>query len=284
MTPQEGPSPLTGVHLVALDLDGTLLPSDKQLTRRAVRVIAEVREAGIDVTLATGKGWNLTRGYALQLELDAPIVSLEGAYVAHATAAGANTVAAHTVGRATRSDIHDHVHDLELGFFYTHTGQRTRLCHRLENRAHQIAVWDPHLDIVDEPLHAHPEDPFVVHLVGEPERVAEAHTRVLAADLAGTHLWHAPFWDGYHQLQIRAQGVSKQAGVAEALQHLDLTASDLLAAGDWMNDVEMLRMARVGVSFAHSPAPVLEAADIVLNGNSDQDAIIVFLEDALARL
>lgn len=284
MTPRSGPSPLAGVRLVALDLDGTLLPETKDLTPRAIRVIGEVRDAGIEVTLATGKGWNLTRGYARQLGLDAPIISLEGAYVAVATEAGAQTVRSHTVQPQTRALVHDQIEDLELGFFFTHTGQRTRVCHRLSHRAHQVAVWDPHVDIVDEPLHAHPEDPFVLHIVGEPRPVAEAIDRVRELDLPGTHLWPAPFWDGYEQLQIRAEGVGKHTALADTLEHLGIDRSELLAAGDWMNDVEMLRMAGTSVSFAHSPDPVRDAADIVLDGTSDDDAIIAFLEDALARL
>ena len=51
-------SPLDGIRLVALDLDGTLLPESKVLTPRATEVVAALGEAGIAVTLATGKGWN----------------------------------------------------------------------------------------------------------------------------------------------------------------------------------------------------------------------------------
>lgn len=280
----DGPSPLAGVRLVALDLDGTLLPSDKRLTARAVRVTHDLREAGIDVTLATGKGWNLTREYALELGLTAPVIALEGAFVARATPEGAQPVRSHTLSRATRELLHDLVHDLELGWFFTHTGQRTRMHLRLAHRRDQIALWDPHLDTVDEPLHDHHEEPFVVHLVGDPERVNEAHERVRGDVLAGVQLFHAEFWDGYHQLQIRAAGVGKHTALAHTLEHLGHASCELLAAGDWMNDVEMLRMARVSVSFAHAPPPVRDAADIVLADSSDDDAIVRFLEDALARL
>ncbi|MEW6754774.1 MAG: HAD hydrolase family protein [Candidatus Latescibacterota bacterium] len=53
-------SPLEGIRLVVLDLDGTLLPASKRLTDRARRVVADLGDAGIAVSLATGKGWNLT--------------------------------------------------------------------------------------------------------------------------------------------------------------------------------------------------------------------------------
>jgi HAD superfamily hydrolase (TIGR01484 family) len=229
------PSPLAGVRLVALDLDGTLLPSDKRLTPRAVRVVRALRDAGIDVTLATGKGWNLTRGYSLELGLTAPIVALEGAFVARATQSGAETVRSHTHSPATRAQHHGLVEDLELGWFYTHTGQRTRIHRRLAHRRDQVAVWDPHIDTVDEPLHDHHEDPFVVHLVGAPEGVGEALARVRDAALADVDLFHAEFWDGYHQLQVRAAGVGKHTALAHTLEHLGLASCELLAAGDWLN-------------------------------------------------
>ena len=60
---------------------GTLLPGSKRLTPRAVALVRGLQDAGIRVTLATGKGWNLTRRYAEELGLDTPVVALEGALV-----------------------------------------------------------------------------------------------------------------------------------------------------------------------------------------------------------
>ena len=39
--------------------------------------------------------------------------------------------------------------------------------------------------MVDEPLDAHPEEPFVLHLVGPPPRVEEAHERLRETELPG---------------------------------------------------------------------------------------------------
>src|SRR5262249_31334606 len=134
-------SPLRDVRLVALDLDGTLLPSSKVLTDRAIGVTRDLRAAGIEVTLATGKGWNHTRRYADELGLEVPLVALEGAYVARS---GGAALSAKTLPSSTMAAVHETVRDLDLGWFYCHDRWRTRVHRALEDRVGQIRIWDPH--------------------------------------------------------------------------------------------------------------------------------------------
>ena len=73
-------------------------------------------------------------------------------------------------------------------------------------------------------------------------------------------------------------------GLESVLEELHLSAEAMLACGDWWNDVEMIRMARVGVAPANAVEEVREAADHVTTGTSDDDAIVGFLDDALRAL
>ena len=66
-------------ELIALDLDGTLLPESKQLTQRSRRILAELERRGTRVTLATGKFLHLACRYARQLGLNTSIIALDGA-------------------------------------------------------------------------------------------------------------------------------------------------------------------------------------------------------------
>jgi Cof subfamily protein (haloacid dehalogenase superfamily) len=278
-------SPLGGVRLVALDLDGTLLPSSKVLTDRAVGVLADVRAAGIDVTLATGKGWNHTRRYAEELGLTAPLVALEGAYVARADAADA--LHSRTLPAATLRAVHDAVRGLDVGYFYCHDRWRTRVHRRLEGWIPQIRVWDPHIDVEDVPSHGDDDEPheaFVLHLIGRPAEIAEARRRVTALGLSDVDFFHAEFWNGHDQFHVRPAGVDKRGGLERVLDHLGVAPSQMLAAGDWWNDVGMLRMAGVAVAPANAVGGARDAAHHVLPHSSEDDGVVRFLEDALRRL
>jgi Cof subfamily protein (haloacid dehalogenase superfamily) len=284
-------SPLAGVRLVALDLDGTLLPSSKILTDRAVGVLADVRAAGIDVTLATGKGWNHTRRYAEELGLTAPLVALEGAYVARAAAAGraegGDALASRTLPASTLRAVHDAVRGVDVGFFYCHDRWRTQVHRRLESWLPQIRIWDPHVDVVDAPASGDDDAPhaaFVFHLIGRPAEIAEAKNRVAALGLPDVEFFHAEFWNGHDQLHVRPAGVEKRTGLTHVLEHLGVAPSQMLAAGDWWNDVGMLRMAGVAVAPANAVEGVRDVAHHVTEQSCEDDGVVRFLEDALRTL
>ncbi len=72
------------IHLLALDLDGTLLNSRGQLTERNRRALNEVRQRGIRVALVTGRRFRDARPIALELGLDVPVIAHNGALTKHA--------------------------------------------------------------------------------------------------------------------------------------------------------------------------------------------------------
>jgi hydroxymethylpyrimidine pyrophosphatase-like HAD family hydrolase len=278
-------SPLRGVRLIALDLDGTLLPSSKVLTDRAIGVIRDLLAAGIDVTLATGKGWNHTRRYADELGLTAPLVALEGALVARTDphrALHSRTLPASTVGA-----VHEAVAGLDVGFFYCHDRWRTRVQRNLEGWLPQIRVWDPHTDLTDHAPHgadAPVHGAFVYHLIGPPDAIAAARARIAALDLPDIDLFHGAFLDGAEQLHVRPAGTDKRTGLTHALRDLGIAPRELLVAGDWWNDVGMMEMAGVVVAPSNAVPSVLDLADHVAPGTCEEDAVVRFLAESLRKL
>ncbi len=274
--------PLDGIRLVVLDLDGTLLPTSKRLSQRAVRVVRDLQRADVQVTLATGKGWTLTERYARELGIEAPLVALEGALVARpGEGTNGSALRRRTLSADVLHQVHETVGDLDLGFFYCHAGGRTCAHRRLESRLDQILVWDPHVDLVDARPERDAHEAYVLHLVGEPDRVHEARVRVEQMGLRDVELFHAEFWDGWDQLHVRPSGIGKHEGLRSVLDDLRVDAREMLACGDWWNDVEMLEMAGVAVAPANAVEGVRAVADHVLAGTSEDDAVVEFLELAL---
>lgn len=59
------------IKLLALDMDGTLLNDQKQLTQPQIEAIHAAVESGVKLVLCTGRILNGTRPYFEQLGLDA---------------------------------------------------------------------------------------------------------------------------------------------------------------------------------------------------------------------
>ena len=72
------------IKLIALDLDGTLLTSDKKITTRTKDIIARAMARGVTVTIATGRMLRSALYFTRQLASDAPVICCNGGYVGHA--------------------------------------------------------------------------------------------------------------------------------------------------------------------------------------------------------
>ena len=76
---------------------------------------------------------------------------------------------------------------------------------------------------------------------------------------------------------MTAVGVNKAAGLAEVAAEHGIDQADVIAFGDYPNDVPMLAWAGRGVAVANAHAEVLAIADEVTASN-DEDGVALVLE------
>jgi len=82
---------------------------------------------------------------------------------------------------------------------------------------------------------------------------------------------------GGDAVEVTAAGVNKAAGLAEVAAEHGIDAADVIAFGDYPNDVPMLAWAGPGVAVANAHAEVLAIADEVTASN-DEDGVAIVLE------
>ncbi|MDQ4503135.1 HAD hydrolase family protein [Sinomonas sp. ASV322] len=71
-------------------------------------------------------------------------------------------------------------------------------------------------------------------------------------------------------------GVHKAVGIQAVVEHLGIGREDVVAAGDGLNDVEMLAYAGVGIAIDGAHPDVLAAADFVTPGPDDAGLVAAF--------
>lgn len=67
--------------LIALDIDGTLVTNQQQITNRTWQILQQVKESGIQIILVTGRHHMMARSVYKTLNLDTPIICANGAYI-----------------------------------------------------------------------------------------------------------------------------------------------------------------------------------------------------------
>src|SRR6476646_10731332 len=91
------------IKLLALDLDGTVLNSRGEIPDNNRRAIRDAEAAGVLVTIATGRRFRDARPVGLDLELNAPLITHNGALLKYAQTL--ETVEADLISTETTTEI-----------------------------------------------------------------------------------------------------------------------------------------------------------------------------------
>ena len=256
-------------ELVAVDLDGTLLRTDRTVGPRAKRAIASLQACGVDVSACTGRPPRRVRALAADLALRRAIV-YQGSATYHADD---DRVEVH---RQMPADVVQHaIATLRAA----HPGVMCALETDRGWYVDEALAASPHLgghpgehgpdgvgDVVD-----FVGTGVVKLLVRHPERGA----RDLAGVLADAPVYHT--WTTPDLLEVLSHGVNKCVTLAEYAAATGVPQSSVAAFGDQHNDREMLAWAGLGIAMANGSDEAIAAADAV-TGTNDEDGVAVVLE------
>ena len=87
--------------MIAVDMDGTLLDSRKQISDETVRAVRQLTEAGVLVVISTGRPVQGVEKYKKLLNLTGPVITYNGAMIVDA-GTGGNAVLNRDCGRRTQ--------------------------------------------------------------------------------------------------------------------------------------------------------------------------------------
>jgi Cof subfamily protein (haloacid dehalogenase superfamily) len=268
------------MRLIATDLDGTLLDSASAVTPRTRRALDAARARGVHVVPVTARQPIGLRAIAAEAGFTDWALCGNGAYATNLSdgrllfAEELPPETIRTLAEALRASIPG------LLFASVREGGETFVA---EHGYAEIA------DYADHKRHPHsmggvPIDdvlaaPTLKLVIRHPELAPTVlFERLQELELAGFEatLSGAPF------VEVMAEGVTKATGLARLCEHLGVSQSDVVAFGDALNDVEMLRWAGHGVAMSGSADIVLDAADEVAASNDD-DGVARVIERMLAQ-
>jgi Cof subfamily protein (haloacid dehalogenase superfamily) len=280
------------ISLLALDLDGTLLNSRGEISQRNLNAIESAREKGVRVALVTGRRFRDSRPVALELGLDVPLISHNGALTKHANTL--QTVAvlplplaaareALRVGRAAGADallsddheglgvlVYDHLSGDNVAV-HRYVAWARRLHGDEEGRkaVRQVDSLEDYLD--HEPIHlAFSGRCSAMDQLGETLQVElGSSVKVLSTQYLE---------QDFTLLDVVNPSASKGAGVAAAAAELSVSADEIMAIGDNYNDLEMLLFAGTGVVMANAPLSLREIPGLHPTASNSEDGVALAIE------
>ena len=262
------------IRLVAVDVDGTLLNSKKELTGPVRAAIEAVKKAGILFTIASGRGILGLRQYRELLSPDAPVITYNGAELR--SAAGELLSSVCLPEESALAIIRE---GLARGF--------------------SVIVWSLGVLYIGQPgayslgyadFYGVTEQPLTepgalakqgvtkVIWAGEEGLIGELEASLKEKPIPGSECCTSD--PSY--LEFMAEGVNKGEGLRAAAEALGLKRREVMAVGDGHNDLPMLRWAGRSVAMGNASPEVKEAAGQVTE-SCDRDGLAVALNALLSQ-
>ena len=247
--------------LVAIDIDGTLLNSQGELSSGAQEALEQARERGVVVSLVSGRGKQALLPYLQELELRTPYVASGGAYLAdpvsgavifHEVLPWEDACVILELGRSAQASIAFESPDWLLV-------ELSRQPLDWLRRPAKIRV-----EFVADLLSSALTTPTKISVMGAPGQLSEVERQV-------RNRMHSPAmtYTSPNGIDFYAEGVDKGTGVRRLARHLGIPLRRVAVLGDFRNDIAMFAVAGLAVAMGNAPADVRAAADLVAPSNDE---------------
>lgn len=236
---------MTRYKLVALDMDGTLLNEQSEISSVNAEWVQKALDAGITVSFSTGRGFQSALPYAEQMKLETPMITVNGSEIWHRP---------HVLHKRTELS-HSYVrrlHELALehdeAWFWAYT---TKSIYNKERWLDPLEDYDSHHWLK-----------FGYYT--EDDRIRE---RLLAE----VQSWGALEITNSSpaNIELNPLGVTKASALHELCNLLNINMSQVVAVGDSLNDIAAIREAGLGVAMGNAQETVKEAADEITLTNDE---------------
>ncbi|MDR6124583.1 Cof subfamily protein (haloacid dehalogenase superfamily) [Bacillus sp. SLBN-46] len=263
-------------HLIALDLDGTLLKDDKTISLKTKEILNKARDEGHVVMIATGRPFRSSEMYYRELNLDTPIVNFNGAFMHHPRNPNwgfyhepLDVKVAKDIVEACRSfhfhniiaevidDVYFHYHDEKLLDIFSFGNPK-------------ITTGDLAEYLQDSPTS------MLIHTEEDQLKTIRKHLSNVHAEVIDHRSWAAP----WHVIEIIKIGLNKAVGLKKASEYFSIPAERIIAFGDEDNDLEMLEYAGRGIAMGNAIDQVKNIANDVTLSN-EEDGVGQYLADLL---
>lgn len=245
----------TPVRLIAVDMDGTLLDEAGQLPAEVLFVIKEVQARGQLVTLVSGRPIIFMEPVAQALALTTAMVACNGgALFRHK-----EIIASSPFSMAPlRTVLEDADRRGATVLIYTaweaFALRETEWIQKNRNTIRRFAIssftddaWQQ-MEILKIALLYHHDEAIYRHIDAQLD------------PLEGTYAINRY---GARLCEIMAHGVNKAGGLKQLASYLDIPLEAVLAIGDDINDIEMLKEVGIGVAVNNAAPQAKEASDYV---------------------
>lgn len=263
------------IKLICIDMDGTLLNSNHEVSERNKKALKKASELGVNIAITTGRLFCSARYYSDLIGIDTPVIASNGSYIKNKF--NDTAILENPMPKNVAIEIYNIVkkHGLTVNFNSWDTLIREDFIP--ENHAYYIMNQDL------------PEEKRVKFLVCEDiiPTIEDFQGNILKGIVFEEgenkdNLWAAKeelkntFGDKLHvvssgdnNFEVMMGNSSKGNAVAYLAESLGIKPEEVMCIGDSENDISMIKYAGVGVAMGNALDIVKEVADYITDTNNN---------------
>lgn len=255
--------------LVAIDLDGTLVTDEKELTKKTIEVIKEATKKDVKVMISSGRSF-----YRLEKFIDALDLRKENQYTICFNGGM-------IVENTTKEMIYSKNLDAEEVEELIQLGKALRLPIMIYAKDTQYVETIPeviqkntknlkgmNLKVVNfNQINFNKPQNYIykVCFIDKPEKIIEKRKQISKEILEKYEITSSV----PEYLEIVKKGIKKSEAIKVVMEKYDIKQEEVMAIGDGENDIEMLNFAGLGIAMENASDFVKEFANNVTSSNNN---------------
>lgn len=268
-------------RLLATDMDGTLLKNNKTISEENLGALKEAVSMGMELIICTGRPYGALKPYLNQIGNPCWLVTNNGAVIRDKNKKIVRVVKLKQSALETALNVlieeDIYYHGADQNYTYTNSyWQRTKLYQSfMRNQGLSWAgSWifamgtvlfkDSHRK-VNIPDYVKGGGSLCSLFVYDEDRERLAAVKKRLEQIPHIQVTSS----GKHNLELLDPMATKGAALGEVAKEIKIPPEEIMAVGDQLNDLSMIKYAGLGIAMANAENTVLEAADWVTKSNEE---------------
>ncbi len=269
-------------RLLVLDVDGTILRSNHRLDKSVKEAIEYVKQKGVYVTLATRRHFSSAKKIAKALKMDSILIAHNGAFAAKDID---NPWLVERISEQEVDGITKLLENNECHVRIKH--ERFSLANRVKQNQEIIArmtIGDPifypinFTDELNEYVNEKPVSPLQIEAFARDRLEAQVLQKAVGVRFPNVDV---NLYDE-KRLEIVRRTVSKGRALLKLAEHFGVSQEEIVAVGDSEADIDMIRLAGLGVAMGNAPSEVKQHADWITRSN-DQNGVAYMMKEVFRK-
>lgn len=227
------------IEIIALDMDGTLLNNEGDISPDNREAIRLAQELGVKVILSTGRFIDSVREYAGTLDLSSYFITTNGSEIWQGSD---QLIERHVIPVPDIEWLRNLAVDEGVWFW----GMTTKQHYHLQNFPVDVAG-----------------DEWLKFGMDVKDAQTRKRIRTMLEDSGQFEVTNSSL----SNIELNPRGVSKASGLKTVSALCGTTMDHVMAIGDSLNDIAMIRAVGCGVAMGNAQPAVIEAADWVTESN-----------------